>query len=40
MIKVLFAVSESAPFLKSGGLGEVIYSLSREMKKFKVQVEF
>ena len=33
MIKVLFAVSESAPFLKSGGLGEVIYSLSREMKK-------
>ncbi len=33
MIKVLFAVSESAPFLKSGGLGEVIYSLSKEMKK-------
>lgn len=33
MIKVLFAASESAPFLKSGGLGEVIYSLSKEMRK-------
>ena len=33
MRKVLFAVSESAPFLKSGGLGEVIYSLSKEMRK-------
>ncbi len=33
MLKVLFAASESEPFLKSGGLGDVIFSLTKEMKK-------
>lgn len=33
MIKVLFVASESTPFIKSGGLGEVIHSLSKEIRK-------
>ncbi len=33
MIKVLFVASESSPFLKSGGLGEVIHSLAKEIRR-------
>lgn len=36
MAKVLFVASESAPFIKSGGLGEVIYSLSKEMRNIDI----
>ncbi|MCK9216678.1 MAG: glycogen synthase GlgA [Firmicutes bacterium] len=36
MVRVLFVASESAPFIKSGGLGEVIYSLSKEIKKIDI----
>ncbi|NLJ99709.1 MAG: glycogen synthase GlgA [Clostridia bacterium] len=32
MIKVLFAASEAVPFIKSGGLGDVIYSLVKELR--------
>lgn len=33
MTKILFAASEAAPFLKSGGLGEVILTLPKELRK-------
>lgn len=32
-LKVLFVASEAAPFIKAGGLGEVMFSLPRAMKK-------
>jgi len=32
-LKILFVASESAPFAKAGGLGDVIYSLSLALKK-------
>ncbi|AMB98768.1 glycogen synthase [Aerococcus urinaehominis] len=32
-MKILFAASESAPFFKSGGLGDVAYALPKELKK-------
>ncbi|WP_425059567.1 Glycogen synthase [Sporomusa carbonis] len=38
MIKVLFVASEAAPFAKTGGLGEVIGSLPKELKKQGVDV--
>ncbi|SDF42762.1 glycogen synthase GlgA [Sporomusa acidovorans] len=33
MLKVLFVASEAAPFAKTGGLGDVIGSLPKELKK-------
>lgn len=33
LTKVLFVASESAPFIKSGGLGEVVYALVSQMRK-------
>ncbi|WP_371372311.1 glycogen synthase GlgA [Sporomusa aerivorans] len=33
MIKVLFAASEAAPFVKTGGLGDVIASLPKELRR-------
>lgn len=38
MVKILFAATESSPFVKTGGLGEVIESLPRALKKQKVDV--
>lgn len=32
-MKVLFAASESAPFFKTGGLGDVAYALPKELKR-------
>ncbi len=32
-LKILFVTSEHAPFVKLGGLGEVMFSLSRSLKK-------
>ena len=32
-LKVLFVASEAAPFAKAGGLGEVMFSLPRAMRK-------
>ena len=33
LVKVLFAVSECVPFIKSGGLADVAGSLPKELKK-------
>lgn len=38
MMKVLFATSESYPFVKTGGLGDVAYSLPKALKKMKVDI--
>lgn len=38
MLKVLFAAAEAAPFAKTGGLGDVIVSLPKELKKQGVDV--
>jgi len=32
-MKVLFIASEAVPFIKSGGLGNEIFSLSKELNK-------
>ncbi len=32
-MKILFAASEAAPFVKSGGLGDVAYALPQQLKK-------
>jgi len=32
-LKILFVASEAAPFIKAGGLGEVMFSLPRAMRK-------
>ena len=33
MIKVLFATSEANPFIKTGGLGDVMGALPKELKR-------
>ncbi len=38
MIKVLFVASEAAPFIKTGGLADVIGSLPKELKKQGIDV--
>ncbi len=38
MLKVLFVASEAAPFAKTGGLGDVIGSLPKELKKQELDV--
>lgn len=38
MLKVLFVASEAAPFAKTGGLGEVIGSLPKELRKQELDV--
>ena len=38
MLKVLFVASEAAPFIKTGGLGDVIGSLPKALKKENVDV--
>lgn len=38
MLKVLFAASEAAPFIKTGGLGDVIGSLPKALKRENVDV--
>lgn len=38
MLKVLFAASESVPFIKTGGLADVAYSLPKELRKAGVDV--
>lgn len=38
MLKVLIAAAEAAPFAKTGGLGDVIGSLPKELKKWNVDV--
>ncbi|SHI48390.1 glycogen synthase GlgA [Propionispora hippei] len=38
MLKVLFAAAEAVPFVKTGGLGDVIGTLPRELKKQGVDV--
>lgn len=38
MLKVLFVASEAAPFAKTGGLGDVIGSLPKELKKQSIDV--
>ncbi|WP_027129076.1 glycogen synthase GlgA [Fusobacterium perfoetens] len=37
-MKVLFAASEAAPFLKTGGLADVAYALPKALKKINVDV--
>ena len=32
-LKILFIASEAAPFVKVGGLGEVMYSLPKALRK-------
>ncbi|MDF2876341.1 MAG: glgA 2 [Sporomusa sp.] len=38
MLKVLFVASEAAPFAKTGGLGDVVGSLPKELKKQGIDV--
>lgn len=38
MLKVLFVASEAAPFIKSGGLGDVVGTLPKELRKQGVDV--
>ena len=38
MIKVLIAASEAHPFIKTGGLGDVIGALPEELKKLGIDV--
>lgn len=38
MLKILFAASEAVPFVKTGGLGDVIGTLPRELKKQGIDV--
>lgn len=38
MIKVLFATAESYPFVKTGGLGDVAYSLPKALKNLGVDI--
>ncbi len=37
-MKVLFAASEAAPFIKTGGLADVAYALPKALKKIAVDV--
>ena len=37
-MKVLFAAGEVWPFVKTGGLGDVAYSLPKALKKEKIDV--
>jgi len=38
MLKVLYAASEAVPFVKTGGLADVAFSLPRELKKLGIDV--
>ncbi|MFR2014964.1 MAG: glycogen/starch synthase, partial [Lacticaseibacillus rhamnosus] len=38
MLKVLFTAAESAPFYKTGGLGDVTYALPKAIKKQGVDI--
>ena len=37
-MKVLFATAEAFPFVKTGGLGDVAYSLPKALQKEKIDV--
>ena len=37
-MKILFATGEAWPFVKTGGLGDVAYSLPKALKKEKIDV--
>ena len=37
-MKILFAASEAAPYVKTGGLGDVMYALPRELVRLNCEV--